>query len=91
MSVNRDPAIPWQMVFAILGLVGGITTTWVTLKEEVVSLKKDITFLESKLADVKADDARLEASTRDRLNQLTNRLELIEADIQQMRIVRGRQ
>jgi BMFP domain-containing protein YqiC len=91
MTVNRDPAIPWQMVFAILGLVGGITTTWVTLKEEVVSLKKDITFLESKLADVKADDARLEASTRDRLNQLTNRLELIEADIQQMRIVRGRQ
>jgi BMFP domain-containing protein YqiC len=91
MSENRDPAIPWQMVFAILGLVGGITTTWVTLKEEVVSLKKDITFLESKLADVKADDARLEASTRDRLNQLTNRLELIEADIQQMRIVRGRQ
>ena len=83
--------LPWQMVFAILGLVGGIVTTWVTLKEEVVALKKDLTFLEKQLDSVRQDVAGGGATARTSIERLHSQLELIQADIQQMRIVRSRQ
>jgi hypothetical protein len=91
MSDDRQPVVPWQMVFAILGLVGGITTTWVTLKEEVVSLKKDISFLEHKLGSVEKIIMTNDSTSKAMLDKLDRQIELLQSDIQQMRIVRSKQ
>jgi hypothetical protein len=82
---DSPPQVPWQMVFAILGLIGGIVTVWVTSREEAIALKKDIEYLSRDLASYREEHRKDSKKIMDEVDKMRNQMELLSIDIQQIR------